>query len=170
MTTLYHDTFLLLLQLICPFLIWTITPSPSPPVSFGLSFIPPLSSLPLLPQLPQCHVTVHVPVLANPDIAEVTRLASFLPIIVHSLLPLTQPQLRLTCDRPTPTGVPFHVRTLVSPTTILSRDTSIWYSHILDLVGSPPDLRISSVTLGPSFGFGHCSDPFGSIRIILGSI
>ena len=169
MTTLYHDTFLLLLRLICPFLIWTTTPSPSPPVSFGLSFIPPLSSLPLLPQLPQCHVTVHVPVLANPDIAEVTRLASLLPMSSTPSSPLIT-QSRLTRDRSTLSGVPFHVRTLVSPTTILSRDTSIWYSHILDLVGSPPDLRISSVTLGPSFGFGHCSDPFGSIRIILGSI
>ena len=41
------------------------------------------------------------------------------------------------------------------------------YSRISDLVGSPSDLRISSVTLGPStFGFGH---RIGSLRIYFGS-
>ena len=46
---------------------------------------------------------------------------------------------------------------MVSPAAILSRDsTSRRYSRISDLVGSPSDLRISLVTLGPStFGFGH---------------
>ena len=54
-------------------------------------------------------------------------------------------------------SVPFHVRTLVSPAAILSRDsTTRRYSRISDLVGSPSDLRISSVTFGLStFDFGH---------------
>ena len=34
-------------------------------------------------------MTVHVPVIANPNIAVVTRLASLPPIIIHSLLSLT---------------------------------------------------------------------------------
>ena len=46
------------------------------------------SSLPLLTRLPQYQVTVHLSVIADPDIAEVTRLASP-PYIIHSLLPLT---------------------------------------------------------------------------------
>ena len=52
---------------------------------------------------------------------------------------------------------------LVSPATILSQDSTRRYSCISDLVGSPSDLRISSVTLGPStFGFSHW---IGSLRI-----
>ena len=153
-----------------PFFIGHYPLSPSPPVPFGLSFILSPLSLPLLTWLPQCHVTMYLPMIANPDIAKVTRLASLLPIIIHSLLPLNT-QSRLTRDRPTPSSIPSHVHTLVLPTTILSRDSSCWYFCISDLVGSPPDLRISLVTLGPSFlGFGHCSDPFRSIRIILRSI
>ena len=83
MTTLYHDTFPLLLRLIRPFTSWTITPSPSPPVPFGPSFILTPMSLPLLPQLLWCHVTVHVPAIADPDIAEITRLAS--PLLSSSI-------------------------------------------------------------------------------------
>ena len=36
-------------------------------------------------------MTVHIPVIADPDIAKVTRLASLLPIVIHSLLPLPTP-------------------------------------------------------------------------------
>ena len=36
----------------------------------------PFTSHPLLPQLPWCHVIVHVPMIANPNIAKVIRLAS----------------------------------------------------------------------------------------------
>ena len=93
---------------------------PQFPLAFPYS---PLSSLPLLTRLPWYQVTVHLSAIANPDIAEVTRLASLLPIVIHSLLPLTT-QSRLTRDRPMPTGIPSHVRTLVSPAAILSRDST----------------------------------------------
>ena len=71
----------------------------------------------------------------------------------------------------------FPPRATVSPAAILSRDSRVKtspsktqtgrYSHISDLVGSPSNLRISSVTLGPStFGFGH---RIRSLRIYFGS-
>ena len=53
------------------------------PLAFPYS---PPSSLPLLPQLPWYQVTMHLSTIADPDIAEVTRLASLLPIVIHSLL------------------------------------------------------------------------------------
>ena len=117
------------------------------PFPFSLSSLWPFlhsppSSLPLLPQLPQCYVTVHVPAIADPNIAEVTKLASLLSIVIHSLL-LLYTQLRLTRDRPMPSGVPSHVCTLVSPTTILSRDSptntpgSSWIAiQFVDLFGN----------------------------------
>ena len=84
--------------------------------------------------------------VANPDIAEVMRLASLLPIVIHSLLHLI-PQSRLTRDRSTPSGIPSHVRTLVSPAAILSRDSTqviLLYlrssritTRSLDLLGNP---------------------------------
>ena len=90
----------------------------------------------------------------------------------HPLPPPSTPpsrDLHVTGLRYSPIdSVPSHVRTLVLPAAILSRDsTTRRYSHISDLVGSPSDLRISSVTLGPSpFGFGH---RIGSLRIYPGS-
>ena len=72
--------------------------------------------------------------------------------------------------RPTiPSSVASLSRALVvSLAAILSRDQETGrYSSISDLVGSPSDLRISSVTFGPStFGFGH---RIGSHRIYFGS-
>ena len=62
-----------------PFFIGHYTPSPSPPVPFGPSFIPSPLSLPLLTRLPRYQVTVHLSEIADHDIAEVTRLASLLP-------------------------------------------------------------------------------------------
>ena len=46
------------------------------------------------------------------------------PYVIHSLLSLSNTQSRLTRDWPTPSGIPSHVRTLVSPTAILSRDST----------------------------------------------
>ena len=66
-------------------------PFPFSPGSLWPFLYSPPSSLPLLPQLLRCQVTVHLPVIADPDIAEVTRLASLLPIVIHSLLSLTPP-------------------------------------------------------------------------------
>ena len=170
MTTLYHDTFPLLLRLIHPLPSLDYIPFPFSPSSLQPFLYSPPTSLPLLPQLPWCHVTMHVPAIADPNIAKVMRLASLLPIIIHSLLSLTTPveaymwlvytiRCSLSCAHPG----------------IACRDTKLKlinrYSHISDLVRSPPDLWISSVTLGPSFfGFGHRTDTFGYIRIILGSI
>ena len=127
-------------------------------------------SLPLLTRLPQYQVTVHLPEIADPNIAEVTRLASILPTssTPSSLSPPSR-DLHVTGLRYHPSiVVPSHVHTLVSPAAILSQDsTSRWYSSISDLVGSPSDLRISLVTLGPStFGLGH---QIRSLRIYFGS-
>ena len=159
-------SFMLLLQLICTFLYRTLYPFPFSPSSLWPFLYSHPSSLPLLTRLPQYQVTVHLSEIANPNIAEVTRLASLLPTSSTPSSPSpTSRDLHVTGPRYSPIdSVPSHVCTLVSPTAILSRDsTSRWYSRISDLVGSSSDLRISSVTLGPSFfGFGHCSDPFGS--------
>ena len=145
MTTLHDDTFPLLLQLICTFLYRTLSPSPFSPGSLQPFLYSLPSSLPLLTQLPWRHVTMHVPAIADPDIAEVTRLASLLPIIIHSLLPLTAtPSRDLHVTRPTPSGVPSHVCTLVSPTTILSRDSTM----ILSYLGSSRITTRSSDLLG----------------------
>ena len=53
-------------------------PFPFYPSSLWPFFIFPIMSHPLLPQLPRYHVTVHLTEIANPDIAEVKRLASIL--------------------------------------------------------------------------------------------
>ena len=91
------------------------------------------------------------------------------PYVIHSFLLLT-PQSRLTRDQASLSSsiASLSRAYLVSPAAILSRDsTPRRYSRISDLVGSPSDLWISSVTLGPStFGFGH---RIGSLRIYLGS-
>ena len=110
---------------------------------------------------------MHLSAIANPNIAKVMRLASLLPTSSTPSSP-SPTQLRLTRDWSMPSGVPSHMRTLVLPTVILSRDsTPRHYSSISDLVGSPSDLWISSVTLGPStFGFGH---RIGSLQIYFGS-
>ena len=101
-----------------------IYPFPFSPGSLWPFLYSPPTSLPLLPQLPQCHVTMHVPVIADPDIVEVMRLASLLPIIIHSLLPPLHPSRDLHVTRPTPSGVPSHMCTLVSPAVILSWDST----------------------------------------------
>ena len=113
---------------------------------------------------------MHLSEIADPNIAEVTRLASLLPTSSTPSSPSPPSRdLHVTgLHYSSIDSVPLHVRTLVSPAMILSRDsTSSRYSRISDLVGSPSDLRISSVTLGPStFGFGH---RIGSLRIYFGS-
>ena len=76
-------------------------------------------SLPLLPQLPQCLVTVHLTEIANPDIAKVMRLAS--PLLLSSTpSSLSTPCQDLHVTSPYTLGIPLHMRTLVSPTMILS--------------------------------------------------
>ena len=54
------------------------TPSPSPPVPFGLSFILTHRPFHSFPRLLRYQVTVHLSEIADPNIAEVTRLASLL--------------------------------------------------------------------------------------------
>ena len=112
---------------------------------------------------------MHLSEIADPDIAEVTRLASLLPTSSTPSSSSTT-QSRLTRDQADDTvlsSVLYHVHTLVSPAAILSRDSTRRYSSISDLVGSPSDLRISLVTLGPStFDFSH---RIGSLRIYYGS-
>ena len=67
-----------------------ITLSLSTLVPFGLCYsllyVPSTLSLTTL-----AHMTVYMPTIADPDIAKVTRLASLLPIVIHSLLSLTPP-------------------------------------------------------------------------------
>ena len=81
-----------------PFFIGHYTPSPSTPVPFGPSFILIPPSLPLLTRLLRYQVTVHLSAIVNPDIAEVTRLASLLST---SSTPssVSPPQSRLTRDQ-----------------------------------------------------------------------
>ena len=91
--------------------------------------------------------------------------------LCHPLPPPSHhPSRDLHVTRPTiPPSVASLSRALVvSPAAILSRDSETRrYSSIVDLVGSSSDLRISSVTFGPStFGFGH---RIGSHRIYFGS-
>ena len=100
-------------------------PFPFSPSSLQPFFYSPPTSLPLLPQLPWCHVTVHVPMIADPNIVEVTRLASLLPIIIYSLLPPLYPSRDLHVTRPTLSGIPSHVHTLVLPAAILSWDSTL---------------------------------------------
>ena len=54
-------------------------PFPFYPGSLRPFLYSPPSSLPLLTRLPRYQVTVHLSEIADPDIAEVTRLASLLP-------------------------------------------------------------------------------------------
>ena len=149
---------------------WTITPFPFYPGSIWpfLLFYIPVPSTPSLTTL-----TTHDRVCtcnSQPQHSQGYEACLSPSIVIHSLFPL-QPQSRLTCDWLTPSGIPSHMCTLVSPTVILSWDSTDRYSHITDLVGSPPDLQISLVTLGPSFlGFSHCLDPFVLPWIIFGSI
>ena len=72
-------SFHLLLQLICTFLYRTLHPSPFYPGSLRPFLYSLSSSLPLLTRLPRHQVTMHLSEIADPDIAEVTRLASLLP-------------------------------------------------------------------------------------------
>ena len=87
-----------------------------------------------------------MPVIADPNIAEVMRLASLLSIVIHSLLPLPT-QSRLICDQA------YAIRFSLSRArpNITHCDTksrlTYQYSRISDLVGSPPDLWISLVNL-----------------------
>ena len=84
------------------------------------------SSLPLLTRLPRYQVTVHLSEIADPDIAEVMRLASLLPMSSTPSSPSPPSRdLHVTGLRYRPIdSVPSHVRTLVSPTAILSRDST----------------------------------------------
>ena len=121
---------------------------------------------------------MHLSEIADPDIAEVTRLAS---LLTTSSTPssLSSPQSRLTRDQAHDTvhgSVSITCTCGIACSDTKSRlksqddhalDSPRRYSCISDLVGSPSDLRISSVTVGPStFGFGH---RIGSLRIYFGS-
>ena len=89
---------MLLLQLICTFLYRTLHLPLLPRFPSALSFIPFLLSLQLLPRLPRYQVTVHLSKIADPNIAEVTRLASLLP--TSSTPSFSSPtQSRLTRDQ-----------------------------------------------------------------------
>ena len=79
--------------------------------------------------------------------------------LCHPLLPPPHPSRDLYMTRPQLSSsiASLSCAHLVSPAAILSQDSTIRRcSRISDLVGSPSDLRISSVTFGPStLGFGH---------------
>ena len=63
-----------------------------------------------------------MPVIANPDIAKVMRLASLL-LLSSTPSSLSTPHQDLHVTSPMPLGIPSHMRTLVSPAMILSQDT-----------------------------------------------
>ena len=157
-----------------PFFIGHYTPSPSTPVPFGPSFILTSSSLPLLTRLPRHQVTVHLSEIADPDIAEVTRLASLLPT---SSTPSTvsPPQSRLTRDQAYDTA---HGSVPITCTCgIARRDTKsrLRDRTILRYLGSSRITIRSSDLLGNLWTFHlwlRSSDriPSDLLRIILGSI
>ena len=104
----------------------TLHPFPFSPGSLRPFLYSHPSSLPLLTRLPWYQVTVHLSEIADPDIAKVTRLASLLPMSsTPSSLYSTSRDLHVTSLRYSPIdSVPSHVRTLVSPAAILSRDST----------------------------------------------
>ena len=141
---------MLLLQLICTFLYRTLHLFPFYPGSLR----PFLYSHPIIPSTPYPTTPVsgdRAPIRdSRPRHSqghEACLSPPYISAVVHDSIP---------------------PRAMVSPAAILSRDSILGrYSSISDLVGSPSDLWISSVTLGPStFGFGH---RIGSLRIYLGS-
>ena len=112
-------SFMLLLQLICTFLYRTLHPFPFSPGSLRPFLYSPL----IVPSTPYLTTPVsgdHTPTQdSRPQHSRGHEACLSPPYIVRSLLS-PHPQSRLTHDWPMPSGVPSHVRTLVSPAAILS--------------------------------------------------
>ena len=121
------------------------------------------------PWLSQHHVTMHIPTIADPDIAEVTRLAS-------SLLSSSTPSYPLTTPVETYMWLAYAIRHSLSHvhSGITHCDTKLRLNSLILLyLGSSQITTQSSDLLSnlrTFLGFSHGLDPFGSIRIILGSI